>query len=155
MSKKTMNDFLSEANAEINSISAEEAKKNSKDILFLDVRDIKGICQAVVNPDNQQSFQLAETIRNEFVVQISGIVRSRLEGTVNKNMHTGEIEIEVKNINILSKANTPVFPIDEYQEVNEDVRLKNRVLDLRRPEMNERIITRSKITSLVLSLIHI
>ena len=118
-------------------------------VIFLDVRDIKGICQAVVNPDNQQSFQLAETIRNEFVVQISGIVRSRLEGTVNKNMHTGDIEIEVKNINILSKANTPVFPIDEYQEVNEDVRLKNRVLDLRRPEMNERIITRSKITSLV------
>ena len=118
-------------------------------VIFLDVRDIKGICQAVVNPDNQQSFQLAETIRNEFVVQISGIVRSRLEGTVNKNMHTGEIEIEVKKINILSKANTPVFPIDEYQEVNEDVRLKNRVLDLRRPEMNERIITRSKITSLV------
>ena len=118
-------------------------------VIFLDVRDIKGICQAVVNPDNQKSFQLAETIRNEFVVQISGIVRSRLEGTVNKNMHTGEIEIEVKNINILSKANTPVFPIDEYQEVNEDVRLKNRVLDLRRPEMNERIITRSKITSLV------
>ena len=68
-------------------------------VIFLDVRDIKGICQAVVNPDNQQSFQLAETIRNEFVVQISGIVRSRLEGTVNKNMHTGEIEIEVKNIN--------------------------------------------------------
>ena len=118
-------------------------------VIFLDVRDIKGICQAVVNPDNQQSFQLAETIRNEFVVQISGIVRSRLEGTVNKNMHTGEIEIEVKNINILSKANTPVFPIDEYQEVNEDVRLKNRFLDLRRPEMNERIITRSKTTSLV------
>ena len=118
-------------------------------VIFLDVRDIKGICQAVVNPDNQQSFQLAETIRNEFVVQISGIVRRRLEGTVNKNMHTGEIEIETKNINILSKANTPVFPIDEYQEVNEDVRLKNRVLDLRRPEMNERIITRSKITSLV------
>jgi aspartyl-tRNA synthetase len=118
-------------------------------VIFLDVRDIKGICQAVVNPDNQQSFQLAETIRNEFVVQISGIVRSRLEGTVNKKMYTGEIEIEAKNINILSKANTPVFPIDEYQEVNEDVRLKNRVLDLRRPEMNERIITRSKITSLV------
>ena len=64
-------------------------------------------------------------------------------------MHTGEIEIEVNIINILSKANTPVFPIDEYQEVNEDVRLKNRVLDLRRPEMNERIITRSKITSLI------
>ena len=118
-------------------------------VIFLDVRDIKGICQVVVNPDNEESFKLAESIRNEFVVQISGLVRKRLKGTVNKNMHTGEIEIEVKNITILSKADTPVFPIDEYQEVNEDVRLKNRVLDLRRPEMNERIITRSKISSLI------
>ena len=118
-------------------------------VIFLDVRDIKGICQAVVNPDNKESFQLAESIRNEFVVQIEGVVRNRLDGTINKNMKTGEIEIEVANINILSKANTPVFPIDEYQEVNEDVRLKNRVLDLRRPEMNERIIKRSKITSLI------
>ena len=118
-------------------------------VIFLDVRDIKGICQAVVNPDNKESFKLAESIRNEYVVQINGLVRNRLEGTINKNMHTGEIEIEVQNIDILSKANTPVFPIDEYQEVNEDVRLKNRVLDLRRPEMNERIITRSKITSLI------
>ena len=118
-------------------------------VIFLDVRDIKGICQAVVNPDNKESFQLAESIRNEFVVQIEGVVRNRLEGTINKNMQTGEIEIEVANINILSMANTPVFPIDEYQEVNEDVRLKNRVLDLRRPEMNERIIKRSKITSLI------
>ena len=118
-------------------------------VIFLDVRDIKGICQAVVNPDNKESFQLAESIRNEFVVQIEGSVRNRLKGTINKNMHTGEIEIEVSKINILSKANTPVFPIDEYQEVNEDVRLKNRVLDLRRPEMNERIIKRSKITSLI------
>ena len=118
-------------------------------VIFLDVRDIKGICQAVVNPGNKESFQLAESIRNEFVVQIEGSVRNRLKGTINKNMHTGEIEIEVSKIIILSKANTPVFPIDEYQEVNEDVRLKNRVLDLRRPEMNERIIKRSKITSLI------
>ena len=118
-------------------------------VIFLDVRDIKGICQVVVNPDNEESFKLAESIRNEFVVQISGLVRKRLEGAVNENMHTGEIEIEVKNITILSKADTPVFPIDEYQEVNEDVRLKNRVLDFRRPEMNERIITRSKISSLI------
>ena len=118
-------------------------------VIFLDVRDIKGICQAVVNPDNKEAFKIAESIRNEYVIQVSGSVRKRLEGTINKNMHTGEIEIEVSDIAILSRANTPVFPIDEYQDVNEDVRLKNRVLDLRRPEMNERIITRSKITSLI------
>ena len=64
-------------------------------------------------------------------------------------MITGEIELEAKNINILSKAVTPVFPLDDYQDVNEDVRLKNRVLDLRRPEMNQRIVTRSKISSMI------
>jgi aspartyl-tRNA synthetase len=64
-------------------------------------------------------------------------------------MPTGEIELESKDIQILSKAETPVFPLDDYQDVNEDVRLKNRVLDLRRPEMNHRIVTRSKITSLI------
>lgn len=115
----------------------------------MDVRDIKGICQAVINPDNAESFSIAETLRNEFVVEISGLVKARLEGTTNKNMLTGEIELVAKNINILSKAVTPVFPLDDYQDVNEDVRLKNRVLDLRRPEMNQRIVTRSKITSMI------
>lgn len=118
-------------------------------VIFLDVRDIKGICQAVINPDNAESFSIAETLRNEFVVEISGLVKARLEGTANKNMLTGEIELVAKNINILSKAVTPVFPLDDYQDVNEDVRLKNRVLDLRRPEMNQRIVTRSKITSMI------
>ncbi len=118
-------------------------------VIFLDVRDIKGICQAVINPDNAESFTIAETLRNEFVVEISGSVKARLEGTTNKNMLTGEIELVAKNINILSKAVTPVFPLDDYQDVNEDVRLKNRVLDLRRPEMNQRIVTRSKITSMI------
>ena len=118
-------------------------------VIFLDVRDIKGICQAVINPDNAESYSIAETLRNEFVVEISGLVKARLEGTTNKNMLTGEVELVAKNINILSKAVTPVFPLDDYQDVNEDVRLKNRVLDLRRPEMNQRIVTRSKITSMI------
>ena len=118
-------------------------------VIFLDVRDIKGICQAVINPDNSKSFEIAETLRNEFVVKISGKVNQRLEGTVNKNMTTGEVEINAENIVILSKAATPVFPLDDYQDVNEDVRLKNRVLDLRRPEMNHRIVTRSKISSTI------
>jgi aspartyl-tRNA synthetase len=118
-------------------------------VIFLDVRDIKGICQAVINPDNAESFKIAETLRNEFVVKISGTIRARLEGTVNKNMTTGEVELEASNISILSKALTPVFPLDDYQDVNEDVRLKNRVLDLRRPEMNQRIVIRSKISSMI------
>lgn len=116
-------------------------------VIFLDLRDIKGICQVVFNPDIKESFASAETLRNEFVVSVTGIVKRRLDGTANSNMTTGEIELEAQSLNILSKAKTPVFPLNEYQEVNEDVRLKNRVLDLRRPEMTQRIVTRSKISS--------
>ena len=118
-------------------------------IIFLDIRDIRGICQVVVNPENKIAFEIADNCRNEFVIKISGIVLKRPEGTINKNMPTGEIEIEAEGIKLLNKASTPAFPLDDYQEVNEDVRLKNRVIDLRRPEMNQRIVSRSKITSAI------
>ena len=118
-------------------------------VIFVDLRDIKGICQVVFNPDSKHSFQSAETLRNEFVISVKGFVRNRLEGTINPNMATGEVELVVSSLDILSKATTPVFPLDDYQDVNEDVRLKNRVLDLRRPEMNQRIVTRSKISSTI------
>ena len=118
-------------------------------IIFLDIRDIRGICQVVVNPENKIAFEIADNCRNEFVIQVSGIVLKRPEGTINKNMPTGEIEIEAEGIKLLNKASTPAFPLDDYQEVNEDVRLKNRVIDLRRPEMNQRIVSRSKITSTI------
>ena len=116
-------------------------------IIFLDVRDIKGICQVVVNPENKAAFEIADKCRNEYVIKVSGAVLKRPEGTINENMITGEIELEADKIQLLNKAATPAFPLDDYQEVNEDVRLKNRVLDLRRPEMNHRIVSRSKITS--------
>ena len=118
-------------------------------IIFLDIRDIRGICQVVVNPENKIAFEIADNCRNEFVIKVSGIVLKRPEGTINKNMPTGEIEIEAEGIKLLNKASTPAFPLDDYQEVNEDVRLKNRVIDLRRPEMNQRIVSRSKITSAI------
>ena len=118
-------------------------------IIFLDVRDIKGICQVVVNPENKAAFDIADKCRNEYVIKVSGAVLKRPEGTINENMITGEIELEADKIQLLNKAATPAFPLDDYQEVNEDVRLKNRVLDLRRPEMNHRIVSRSKITSCI------
>ena len=118
-------------------------------IIFLDVRDIKGICQVVVNPENKAAFEIADKCRNEYVIKVSGAVLKRPEGTINENMITGEIELEADKIQLLNKAATPAFPLDDYQEVNEDVRLKNRVLDLRRPEMNHRIVSRSKITSCI------
>ena len=118
-------------------------------IIFLDVRDIKGICQVVVNPENKAAFDIADKCRNEYVIKVSGAVLKRPEGTINENMITGEIELEADKIQLLNKATTPAFPLDDYQDVNEDVRLKNRVLDLRRPEMNHRIVSRSKITSCI------
>ena len=118
-------------------------------IIFLDVRDIKGICQVVINPENKVAFEIADKCRNEYVIKVSGAVLKRPEGTINENMITGEIELEADKIQLLNKAATPAFPLDDYQDVNEDVRLKNRVLDLRRPEMNHRIVSRSKITSCI------
>ena len=118
-------------------------------VIFLDVRDLEGICQAVIDPSNEEAFSLADKCRSEFVVQIKGSVRERPEGTVNSKMKTGEIEIEVRELEVLNSAATPAFPLDDYQDVNEDVRLKNRILDLRRPEMNNRILKRSKIVSTI------
>ncbi len=116
-------------------------------VIFLDIRDLKGICQAVIDPSNDEAFSLADKCRSEFVIQIKGNVRERPEGTINLKMKTGEVEIEVSEIEVLNSATTPAFPLDDYQDVNEDVRLKNRILDLRRPEMNNRILKRSKIVS--------
>ena len=104
-------------------------------VIFLDVRDLEGICQAVIDPSNDEAFSLADKCRSEFVIQIRGNVRERPEGTINSKMKTGEVEIEVSEIELLNSAATPAFPLDDYQGVNEDVRLKNRILDLRRPEM--------------------
>ena len=118
-------------------------------VIFLDVRDLEGICQAVIDPSNDEAFSLADKCRSEFVIQIRGNVRERPEGTINPKMKTGEVEIEVSEIELLNSAATPAFPLDDYQDVNEDVRLKNRILDLRRPEMNNRILKRSKIVSTI------
>ena len=118
-------------------------------VIFLDIRDLEGICQAVIDPSNEEAFSLADKCRSEFVIKIKGSVRERPEGTVNSKMKTGEIEIEVSKLEVLNSAATPAFPLDDYQDVNEDVRLKNRIIDLRRPEMNNRILKRSKIVSTI------
>lgn len=114
-------------------------------VIFLDLRDREGIVQIVVAPENQTLFRLAESVRHEFVLQVSGIVRRRPEGTVNFELATGEIEIAAKNIEILNRAEPLPFPVDEYHEVGEEIRLRYRYLDLRRPEMLQRMKMRSAI----------
>src|SRR5690606_681885 len=91
------------------------------------------------------AFNLAETVRSEFVLQVTGIVRLRPQGTINNEMGTGRIEVLGKQLNILNAAKTPPFMLDEHADVGEDVRLRYRYIDLRRPEMAERLRFRSKV----------
>jgi aspartyl-tRNA synthetase len=116
-------------------------------VIFLDMRDRDGITQVVFDPDTVDSFALAEQVRNEFVIQVQGLVRSRPEGTQNSEMATGKIEVLGKELIILNAAETPPFQLDEHMEVGEDVRLRNRYIDLRRPEMLNKLRMRSKVTS--------
>ena len=120
-------------------------------IIFIDLRDYTGIVQLVFNPDQKNNFEIADRCRNEFVLRVVGEVSSRSDDAINKNMKTGEIEVCVQEIEVLSRSETPAFPLDDFQDVGEEARLKNRILDLRRPEVNERLISRSKITSFIRS----
>lgn len=118
-------------------------------VIFLDLRDREGLAQVVFDPDSPESFELADRCRNEFVVEIKGKVRNRPEGTINPDMPTGEIEVLGKELVILNRSETPPFQLDEHQQVGEDVRLKYRYIDLRRPEMQEKLKFRSKVTTAV------
>tara|TARA_B100001778_G_scaffold203742_1_gene168322 strand:+ start:2610 stop:4373 length:1764 start_codon:yes stop_codon:yes gene_type:complete len=122
-------------------------------VIFLDIRDLHGIVQVVFNPDLKEIFEIADSCRSEYVVNINGKVRKRIEGAINPKMSTGEIEIEATSLTIFSSAVTPQFPLDDYQDVNEDIRLKYRFLDLRRPDVNQRLVQRSKITSEIRSIL--
>lgn len=116
-------------------------------LIFLQLRDRTGVIQVVVDPDFKELFSLAEQLRNEFVVQVKGQVRARPDDMVNKNMASGEIEVLAQEIEILNRAKPPAIPIDENLEASEEQRLKYRYLDLRRPEMAQKIIFRHKVTS--------
>jgi len=114
-------------------------------VIFLDVRDKKGIAQIVINPDTADTFKIAETIRNEFVLQITGQVVARASEMVNNKIPTGEIEVLASEIKILNSSKPIPFQLDSM-ETSEEVRLKYRYLDLRRNEMQKRLRLRSKVT---------
>ncbi len=116
-------------------------------VIFLDLRDREGVVQVVFDPDTGAHFSLADSVRNEYVIQVTGRVRARPQGTENAEMGTGQIELLGKELVILNKADTPPFPLDEHQNVGEDVRLKYRYVDLRRPEMLNKLRFRSKVTT--------
>lgn len=116
-------------------------------LIFIDMRDREGIVQVFFDPDRQEAFQLASELRNEFCIQITGTVRARDEKNKNSEMATGEIEIFAHDLNIINRAEP--LPLDSNQINSEEARLKYRYLDLRRPEMAQRLKTRAKITSFV------
>lgn len=112
-------------------------------VVFLDIRDRTGLVQLVFNPDNS-NFAIADSTRSEFVIQAEGVVNLRPEGQENKNLASGKIEIIGDTIQIINKSKTIPFPLDDFQSTGEDVKLKYRYIDLRRPDMQNKLITRSK-----------
>ena len=118
-------------------------------VIFLDLRDRQGLLQVVVDPDTKDAFATADRARSEWVMQITGLVRARPEGTVNTDMATGEIEVLGREVRVLNIADTPPFQLDEHAKVGEEVRLKHRYMDLRRPEMLENLMLRSRVTTFV------
>lgn len=119
-------------------------------VIFIDLRDREGIVQVVCDPVNANTFQIAEKIRNEFVLKITGMVRPRPEGTVNLALQTGEVEVLVDMIEILNPSLTPPFQMDE-ENLSEAIRLEHRYLDLRRPIMQKNLRLRHKVTMAVRS----
>ena len=118
-------------------------------VIFFDIRDASGLMQVVVDPDDQALFKKSESIRMSFVLEITGSLRKRPEGTVNESLSSGELELVTTEINILSKSQPLPFQLDEHAKVGEEIRLKYRYLDLRRPEMQANLKTRSQVNHVI------
>ena len=124
-----------------------DRRRDHGGVIFLDVRDRDGIIQVVFDPDTNEHFERADKVRAEYVLQVTGRIRARGEGTVNKNMATGEIELLGKELIILNSAETVPFQLDEHTDVGEDIRLRHRYLDLRRDSIASKLRLRSQISS--------
>ena len=118
-------------------------------VIFIDLRKDLELVQVVIEPSEKEIFTVAENIKNEFVIEVSGLVRKRPNGKENKKMNTGEIEVCANKLHIFSKSKPLPFQLDEYSNAGEEIRLKYRYLDLRRPEMHKNLIMRSEINNLV------
>ena len=124
-----------------------QRRRDHGGLIFIDLRDREGIVQLALDPDRDpEAHQKADRVRNEFVLAVKGVVSPRPEGTVNPKMKTGEVEVEVSDLRVLNAAKTPPFMVDEYSEVAENIRLKHRYLDLRRPAVQQNLILRHKAT---------
>lgn len=120
--------------------------RNHGGVLFIDLRDRSGILQVVAAPENEAAFKAAEGVRSEFVLRVTGTVRPRPEGYDNKNMQTGAVELAAEKIEVLNTAKTPPFDVKDDINTSEEIRLKYRYIDLRRPKMAKNLQIRHKLT---------
>ncbi len=125
------------------------SRRDHGGVIFIDLRDREGLVQIVFQPEKKEIFAQAEHLRSEYVLSVKGLVRNRPEGTVNPNMFTGKVEIVVNELEIINTS--PVLPleVDDYKETSEEIRLKYRYLDLRRPSFQKNFILRHKISQTI------
>jgi aspartyl-tRNA synthetase len=121
------------------------SRRDHGGVIFIDLRDREGVLQIVIDPDTPEIFAIAEQVRNEFVLKITGRVRRRPEGTINPELPSGEVEVLAKQLEVLNAAETPPFQIDD-EDVQEETRMRYRYVDLRRPVMQQRMRMRSAVT---------
>ncbi|WP_444940017.1 aspartate--tRNA ligase [Microbulbifer sp. ZKSA004] len=126
-----------------------DRRRDHGGVIFIDLRDREGIVQVVFDPDAAEHFEMADRVRSEYVLKVTGRVRARAPEAVNPNMVTGEVEVYGTELEILNTAETVPFQLDEHTEVGEDIRLKYRYLDLRRNEMQNNLYFRSKLTTAI------
>ena len=119
-------------------------------VIFLDIRDRAGIAQIVLHPTKQpEAYKIAEKVRSEYVLRVEGDVRARIEGAVNPNLPTGDVEVAASAIEVIARSETPPFPIEDGVDVSEEVRLRYRYLDLRRPQVQKTIMLRHKVVKTI------
>ncbi|NLM67937.1 MAG: aspartate--tRNA ligase [Enterococcus sp.] len=119
-------------------------------VIFIDLRDREGLVQVVFNPElSKEAWEVADTCRSEYVIEVYGEVIERVPEAINPKMKTGEVEVMVEAMTILSKAKTPAFPIEDEANVGDEARMKHRYLDLRRPKMTQNLMMRTKVTQAI------
>ena len=125
-------------------------RRDHGNIIFLDLRDQQGLVQVVFDPKSAPEAHItAESVRNEWVLKIKGVVSNRPEGTINSDMPTGDVEVLASDLEIMSRSKTPPFYINEESDVDESIRLRYRYMDLRRPFMQEILVLRHKVVKFI------
>jgi aspartyl-tRNA synthetase len=145
---------ITKINQEVTLCGWVHRRRDHGGLIFIDLRDCTGIVQVVCGPEQAATFELAQSLRNEHVIEVGGSVRHRPEGTVNPNMASGEVEVLAVQLTVHNNTINLPFNIDEYKPIGEETRLKYRYLDLRRPEMMKRLKLRAELNHVLRSFLH-